>query len=152
MDRMVRSHVIYEAIALEGVVEQIITTHFCQEELRDYGFSRYCFEGEISFKNKIRILRTLLKTCYPDIRERVPLLPGKLDRIRQLRNKFAHSALSLKENRLAEEDRLGVFLLAINHGEETQEFISIESINELMKQIGNPHIHGLRLARDRKES
>jgi hypothetical protein len=134
LDRLVRSHVIYEAIALEGVIDNIISAHFCTDETKHIWFQSLIFrDGEVTFSKKIIILKKLLSNCYPEIDKLVPSLTKKLDDIRDLRNKFAHSALVLEKNKLAEAGDKGVFLRFIKDGQEKEELITKELADKVCK-------------------
>jgi hypothetical protein len=127
MDRMVRSHIIYETTAIEGVVDSIISWHFCPDENKHIWFQSLLFrDGEISFSKKIIILQKILKEFYPDLNKSVKGLTKKLDDIRMLRNKFAHSELMLDEDKIKEADDKGVFLKSIKDGKVIEEFIPLE--------------------------
>jgi hypothetical protein len=142
IDRLVRSHIIYEAISLESMVDQIIAWHFCPDETKHLWFQSLLFRvGEVPFSNKIRILKKLLRECYPDIWESVPGLTNKLDDIRDLRNKFAHSELVLDEDKVREADDRGVFLRSVQDGKIVEEFISKEMADKVVKD--NTHFHVL---------
>jgi hypothetical protein len=142
IDRLVRSHIIYEAISIEGIIDQIIAWHFCPDEAKHVWFQSLLFrEGEVGFSKKIRILKKLLRDCYPDLFEKVPGLINKLDDIRDLRNKFAHSELVLDENKVREADGKGVFLESVKDGKVDQEFVSIERANKIVND--NSHFRFL---------
>ena len=78
----------------ESIIEQIIATHFCSDQAKQLSFMSLIFkDGEITLSTKIRMLRKLLRQCYPDLYGEVSPLIRRLDKTRELRNKFAHSEL-----------------------------------------------------------
>ncbi len=133
IDRLVRSHVIYEAISVESIIDRIISWHFCPDETKHLWFQSLLFrEGEVGSSKKIRMLKKLLPDCYPDIFEKVPGLINKLDDIRGIRNKFAHSELVLDEDKVKKADGKGVFLRSVKDGKIVEEFISVETAEKIV--------------------
>jgi hypothetical protein len=95
-DRLMRSQIIYEAINLEAAVERIITFHFCPSaDKQDLFVSLMFSEGQVSFSQKLAILRKLLKLCYPKLATAFKFLLDRLEKLRKLRNEFAHLRLDL---------------------------------------------------------
>src|SRR6266478_2518643 len=72
-DRVVRSHIIYEATDIEGLIADIIACHFCPDQEKHLSFKGLMFNtAEVSFRKKIEILEKLLKSYYSDILEDIP--------------------------------------------------------------------------------
>lgn len=93
-DRLMRSQILYEAIDLEAAVERIVAFHFCPDpEKHDLFVSLLFREGEVTFSQKIKMLRKLLKLCYPTVERAFAFLPKHLEKLRKLRNEFAHLRL-----------------------------------------------------------
>jgi hypothetical protein len=138
LDRMVRSHILYEAIALEGMVDQVIAWHFCPNEEKHIWFSSLIFrKGEVTFSKKIEILETILKQFYPDINADMPGLVTRLQNIRKIRNEFAHSELVLDEDKLLEKVPEGIYLRSIKDGKVIEKFFRQEDMNERVKLANN---------------
>jgi hypothetical protein len=92
LDQRIRSRVIYNSILLENAVQKIITTHFCRERGEEILFSSLMFrEGQITFSKKITILGKLLKLAYPDLYKQCKWAIAQIDKVREIRNDFAHS-------------------------------------------------------------
>ena len=87
-DRRARGEIIYVAVVIEHQIERIIANHFNAKE--KWLFVSLIFgEGQITFSQKLIMLKKLFKEHYPDL-----IFPGMfnhLDKLRQLRNKLAHS-------------------------------------------------------------
>jgi hypothetical protein len=89
VDRLFRSQIIYEVISLEAEVETIVASYFCGDVAKHPLFFELVF-GEITFSQKTKILRKILKLAFPELLETFkPLLNG-MDTVRTLRNRFAH--------------------------------------------------------------
>jgi len=132
-DRLVRSQIVYEAITLESVVDRIIATHFCSDESKHPAFFSFIFrDGEISFSNKIRILKKILGASYPSLAKISSALAKKLDSMRDLRNKFAHSELVLPSG--DEPSNLDIKLKYYRNGH-----LEVESLSEadITRQIND---------------
>lgn len=134
-DRLFRSQLIYEAIALEGQLDKIIAWHFCPDEAK-HGllFSLVFREGQIGFSAKIQVIRKLLKHAYPELREGFGHLPKALDRLRALRNKFAHSEVVLPDDPPSADSASGVTLKSWKDGSQVQEFVSRASVDQQLKE------------------
>ena len=89
-DRLFRSQVLYEAIALEAVLDRIIAWHFCPDQTK-HGllFTLIFREGEIGLGKKIRMVAKLLRHSYSDLKDTFGFVIKRLDVLRKLRNKFA---------------------------------------------------------------
>lgn len=130
LDSIVRTRVLYQAIALEGVLDHIIAWHFCPDQAKHAAFFSLLFrEGEITLANKTRILKKILKSSYPPLLRLFPKLFKALDEIRNLRNKFAHCELVLPED-LREVDLRRIKLKYYKDGQEIIEPVSVEAIEE----------------------
>jgi hypothetical protein len=130
-DRLIRSHTIYEATAIEGVIENIIAWHFCPEEEKHLSFTALMFvRAEIPFSKKIDILERLLKDHYRDILDDIPGIINDLNSLRRFRNKFAHNELIIEEDKL-EVIPTGIWLRSLNRdGVVVEEFISSEDADK----------------------
>lgn len=85
-DRKARGDIIYAAVVIESLIERIIAKHFTKDT---WLFASLVFgEGQITFSQKLVILKKLFKQVYSDL-----IFPGmfnRLDKLRELRNKLAH--------------------------------------------------------------
>jgi hypothetical protein len=135
-DRLMRSQVIYEAIDLESAVERIILFHFCPDAARHDLFISLLFrDGEVSFSQKIKMLRKLLKLCYPKLSAAFAFLPTHLDKLRRLRNDFAHLPLDLpaepgSSDLRAEEVRLR----SVKDGARITHGVAQDQVNRVVEQ------------------
>ena len=133
-DRLVRANAIYEATAIEGLVENIIAWHFCPDADKHLLFIGLMFRAaEVPFSRKITILIKVLKHSYPDILQDIPRLEKDLTSVRKFRNKFAHDELNLDEEKLATMED-GIHLRSINrHGKVDDDFISTAEADKRVK-------------------
>jgi hypothetical protein len=133
-DRVIRSHAIYEATAIEGMVETLIAIHFCPNKQKHLSFVSLLFgRGEVPFSKKIDILQHLLQTDYPDILKTVPELINELNSLRRFRNKLAHHELVTEEDKL-ESTPSGIWLRSVNrNGKVVEEFISSTHADKILK-------------------
>jgi hypothetical protein len=144
-DRLFRSQLLYHAIALEGVVDEIIAWHFCPDPAKHGLFFASLFrEGEIGFAKKIRILRRLFRASYPDLDEPFRFLLKRLEILRELRNKFAHSRLVLPDEAPPAEEADGVRLRYLKaNGEEAEELVARSAVDQQVKEHANILMVGL---------
>lgn len=134
-DRLFRSHLLYEAIALENLVDKMIAWYFSAEESKHaLMFSLVFREGEIGFSVKIQILRKLLKKAYRDLQPAFGYLPRALDELRVLRNKFAHSEVVLPDDPPEASIADGVTLRYLRGGTKVEEFIPRAVVDRQMEK------------------
>ncbi|MGE0864516.1 MAG: hypothetical protein AB7P34_11500 [Vicinamibacterales bacterium] len=134
-DRAIRSQILFEAIALESVLDSIIAWLFCADEGKHpLLFSLIFGDGQISFSKKIVILRKLIRQIYPDLNNEFGWLPNRLDRIRMLRNKFAHAEGVLPDNPPPPERRSGATLRYFKDGKRIEEFISKDYVDDVIAE------------------
>lgn len=133
-DRLVRSELLHKAIVIDGVIAKIIAWHFCHNE-NDHPLFFSVFDiGELSFSKKIRMLNKLLKFYYSDLHEKYSEELKKLDKFRELRNKFAHSELVLPTEPLPEILPDKIELRYLKDGKNVTESITIEDANKKVKE------------------
>jgi hypothetical protein len=126
-DRVIRSHAIYEATAIEGMIESIVAWHFCPDVDKHLSFTALVTAG-MPFSKKIDVLMKLLKNSYSDILTDVPELKNKLNSLREFRNKLAHRELVMDEGKINARE-LGISLRSVNsEGKIVEEFISAERV------------------------
>ena len=138
-DRLFRSQLLYQAISLEGVVDEIIAWHFCPDPMKHGLFMALLFrEGEIGFAKKIRILRRLHRASYPDLDEPFKFLLKRLELLRELRNKFAHSRLVMPDEAPPADKAEGVRLGYLKaSGEWVEEYVARSTVDQQVKEHAN---------------
>lgn len=144
-DRLFRSQIIYEAIDLEGFVDKMIAWYFCPEKAK-HGllFASLFREGELGLSKKLRILKRLLVASHPDLLKVGGFWIKKLDKLRDLRNKFAHGKLVLPDDPPPAEKAEGVSLRWPKpNGEEAEEFISKTFIDRWVSECRHLGVAGL---------
>jgi hypothetical protein len=136
-DQNTRTQIIYNAIHLEGLVEEIIAWHFCPNEEKHLWYKSLIFKtGELSFSKKITILKGILQQFYPDIYAATLGLIKRLNDIREMRNDFAHSELVIEEGKLLENSGKppeGIYLRSIKKGKVREIFYSQADMDERIK-------------------
>ena len=132
-DRVVRSHIIYEATTIDGLIADIIACHFCPDQEKHLSFKGLILNTAVSFRRKIEILSKLLKSYYSDILEDIPGLIKNLESLCSDRNDFAHKELILDEDKLKEMPE-GIGLRSIDrNGEVVERFISSDEADKLVR-------------------
>ncbi len=109
LSKEIRGSFLDQAIAIEMLITDIISRHFCPEEARRSLFFSLV-PPELTFSTKIRILETILELCYPDLLEKYPTLIKEIKKIKNFRNRVAHSMLDTTEEFLKKKynDRIGL--------------------------------------------
>jgi hypothetical protein len=92
-DQEARGKIIYAAVRVESVIEQIIAEHFCDEKDKAMFISLMFIVGQVTFSQKLIILKKLFKEFYPDLLKLFPKMFNRLEKLRELRNKLAHSRI-----------------------------------------------------------
>jgi hypothetical protein len=140
-NRHIRGEIINAAVAVESSIEEIIAEHFCEPASKALFISLVFVVGQVTFSQKILILKKLFKDSYPDFVTTFPRLFNGLEKLRELRNKLAHSKKGFPKGpdarayMMGEIESLpkGVYLEYYKDGEVKQEFISEESFNKTVK-------------------
>jgi uncharacterized Fe-S cluster-containing protein len=92
LDHQIRAPFIVDAIIIDGLVSDIIASHFCDDTSnREELFSLVLNGGEISFSQKIGMLSRIMKKHYPNMLRQAPKLIDTLEKIRKFRNRMAHA-------------------------------------------------------------
>lgn len=92
-----RTSIIEHSASLEVQLEWIISSYFCRNS-KEYWLFNYIFfppDVEIGFYNKITMFDKLIKNVFPDVEKEHPDIIKKLNRIRKLRNDFAHGEATM---------------------------------------------------------
>lgn len=128
-DRQYRSQIIYLATIIDDYISQCIAWHFCTDPKKHLAFMSLLFNrGEVPFSKKIDIFEFILKNEYPDLHKETKGLKNKLEKLRELRNKFAHSTLALELDKLKKADA-GIYITKLGRkGEQEVEFLSEEDL------------------------
>lgn len=134
-EQKIRTAIISVAISLESEIEQIIAWHFCQDESKHLLFLSLMFnDGQVTLSQKIVILRKLFRESYPDLYQQFSGIFSQLDKIRELRNKLAHSQHTIPELRIGkkiEKPQKGIHLEYYKNGKSVSEFISLQTVEEI---------------------
>lgn len=100
-ERHFRSQIVALAVELEELVDEILALTFGLPEERHHLLFGLLREGEVGLSKKLRILKKLLLVTYPDIATDCSVWIKRIDRLRVLRNKFAHGRFILPDERYA---------------------------------------------------
>lgn len=146
-NRSTRSEVISIVIQIESHIEQTIAWHFCSDEKKHAAFISFLFmDGQITFSQKITILKKIMRSFYNDINSQISSIYNQLDKIRELRNKFAHSQLEIPYPEWITETRTkealkplaeGIDFTYFKDGRMVNEFLPLEKIKE---SIGKAYV------------
>jgi hypothetical protein len=89
------SQIVQRVVLIEKALENVIASHYLSPNYDQFlPFRSLIFrDGRIDFADKIKMVKKLLKNEHPLIFEQVSPMFNKLDKARELRNKFAHSKI-----------------------------------------------------------
>lgn len=128
----IRGKFLDQAIPIEWIIDDIISQHFCPEETRRMLYFS-SVPPELTFFSKTRIFKTILEICYPDLLEKHHNVMKEIEKIRNFRNKIAHSILEATPNFLKngynDRIRLGYY----EKGEKKCLVVKKEDIKEKLK-------------------
>ncbi len=123
-----------QAIAIELLVGDIISRHFCPEEERhSLLFSLVINETDLTFSSKINIFSQLLQLKYPDLLNRYPKVIDDLEKVRRFRNRIAHAMLDATEEFLGKKYEDRIQLVYYKGGEEKKQVVTEKEILERLK-------------------
>lgn len=137
-DRQYRAQLIYLATTIDDYISQCIAWHFCTDPKKHLAFMSLLFNrGEVPFSKKIDIFEFILKTEYPDLHQETKGLKDKLDKLRELRNTFAHSTLAMELDKLKKADT-GIYVTKLGRkGAKEVEFFSEEDLKARTDEYSN---------------
>jgi hypothetical protein len=93
-DQLTGSRIVQSAVLVEAKLENIIAFHFCDDQDKWLAFKSFIFlDGEITFSKKIEICKKVFRQYYPAVYEQISPMFKRLHKVRELRNKFAHSKI-----------------------------------------------------------
>lgn len=132
LSKEIRGRFLDQAIPIEMLIDDIISWHFCPEETRRSLFFSLV-TPKLTFSTKIKILKTILELRYPDLLKEYLKLMGEIEKIKNLRNKFAHSMLDASEEFLEKgyDDRIR--LIFYKKGEKKYLVVKVDDIWERLK-------------------
>lgn len=111
----IKSMTLSLATNIEILIEVIISGHYTITDKEWYGFETIFFNDdlELSFSKKIKMLERFLNTLYPETLKENSELINELNRVRRLRNHFAHSVNPNEEElkKIASKRLLTVFYM-----------------------------------------
>jgi hypothetical protein len=122
-----RSRIIDAATVVDELLSRCIAWYFCQDEAKHLSFIALIFNrAEVTFSKKIEIFGFIFRSQYADLCQELPQLINKLESLRKLRNKFAHTELMSSSQK--QRAGSGIHLRYINRdGKQVEEaFTEIE--------------------------
>lgn len=132
LSKEIRGSFLDQAIVIEWVIDDIISQHYCPEETR----RRLYFSTvppELTFLSKIKIFKTILDICYPDLLEKHPNLMKEIDEIRVFRNRIAHSMLEATDEFLKTGCNDRIWLEYCQRGEKKRLVVRRDDMKERLK-------------------
>jgi hypothetical protein len=133
-DSLIRARIIHCAIAIDRYLEEIIARHFCADETKLLSFRSIFTDAEISFSQKTKIAKKLIKNNYPDIYAEISPLFNKIDKLRELRNKMAHCELVIPDEPIPSESQSTITIRYYKDGEIKTESFTKKQISEIAQE------------------
>ena len=132
-----RTVIIEGATTLETQLEWIISSYFSKDS-NNYALFNYLFFGEniqLGFHDKILMFEKLLGTSMKDVHKKYPDLLTKLNRIRKVRNRFAHSETQNSNPKKIKLMKKQIFLILVEKGEVKEVDYTFVFIKEVIKDF-----------------
>lgn len=126
-----RSRFLSVSSNIENQLEIILADYFTRGDFDEYRlFSKlfYGREAELTFSKKILIFKKFLKKIYPEYLEKNTDFINSLERVRKLRNKFAHYILPQSDDLKQYVDKPIFPLFYIDEGILKQEEFPIKDV------------------------
>ncbi|MCA9820389.1 MAG: hypothetical protein KC440_06515 [Nitrosarchaeum sp.] len=131
-----KSNFLAASTGIESLVESAISKHFDPSRTKIFVNVVFHNDNEISFSKKIKMFERLLTLALPDFLKDNPDLINMLNRIRKLRNKFAH-AMDLNPDELSPFIEKNYFQMAFyENGEVKKENFVFNDIAKRNEEIG----------------
>ena len=131
----IRGPILEQAIAIELLVTDIISRHFCPDDARGLElFSLVLSCTDLTFRSKTEMLDKLLRLRYPDLVKKYPKLVGEINKVRRFRNNIAHRMLDTTEPWLSKKHADRIRLHFWKDGCRKQQVITKEIRDELLRK------------------
>jgi len=138
-DRKARGEIIYAAVTIEGVIEQIIAEHFSEGDKRWLFISLMFTVGQVTFSQNLIMLKKLFLNSYPDFLALFPGMFNQINKLRDFRNKLAHTKVDLSyglnfiiDGSEIDELPTGISLEYFKDSKVVREFITPEKIDKTL--------------------
>jgi hypothetical protein len=123
----VRGPFLEQAIAMDILISDILSQHFCaNEERRTLLYSLIL--ADMNFSSRIDKLKRLLKIHYEDLSLKYPELFSDLTAIREFRNDLAHDALDTSDEVLQDREMDRIYLLSHKNGKRQRRMVTAEEV------------------------
>jgi len=132
--KQIRAPFLEQAIYIEGLVEDIISRHFCPDEDRfNLFFSLIINRTDLTFSSKIDILERLIRLRYADLLDKYPKLIDELTKLRKFRNRIAHAILDSSDAFLAKKFTDRIQLIYYEDGQTKQQIVTVAENKERLR-------------------
>lgn len=128
----IRGRFLDQVIVIERLIDDIISRHFCPEDYR-FHLLFSLVATELTFHSRIKTLKTVLECCYPELLGKHPNLIKDIKKIKEFRNKIAHSMLDSSEDFLEKEYDDRIRLEFYRKGEKKYLVVKKDDIMERLK-------------------
>ncbi|GAH13880.1 unnamed protein product, partial [marine sediment metagenome] len=129
VSKEIRGRFLDQAIPIEMLIDDIISWHFCPEDTRQSLFFSLV-SPKLTFSNKIKILETILQIYYPDLVKKHQNLIKEINKIRDFRNRIAHSLLDASDEFLEKGYNDRIRLVFYRNGEKKHQVITMDNIKK----------------------
>ncbi len=136
INRDIRGSILELSVTLEQMTTICISSFFVKNTPDQWLFTQTIFnESEISFSNKIRILEKIVHLRFQKFEKKHSNLFKKLNRIRKLRNRLAHTMPDLTaERRIEDVQRFKIRLEYYEDGKIMHHVLSIDDVSKAKKE------------------
>jgi len=132
-----RSEIIENATTLEIQLEWIISSFF-SKNFDDYALFNYLFFGEnvqLGFHDKILMFEKLLEVNMKEFQKKHPDIIMKLNRIRKVRNRFAHGEATSPHINKLKYMKKQIFFEIVEKGEKKDVDYTFVFLKEILKDF-----------------
>ncbi len=139
LSSFLRGAVINEVAFLEIMIDIFLANHFCKGPTEKRDFLKIVMQTKyISFESKRIIFHKLITCYYPDFPKRVKDYHKLIDKIRDCRNKLAHSQLDISPNGIENFIKTkNIFLLDSIKESKELKYSEVETVIYNSKWIAN---------------
>jgi hypothetical protein len=131
-----RGDVLNHVAVIEKEIAAIISHYFCEEERRSFFYSEVATAEFFTYRNKVSILKRLLKKDYDFFWVGHSYLTKELGEIGEFRNILAHATIDVSDEALSRQPKDGVGFVSFSDGERVVRVFTEADFNDWGGRMG----------------
>ena len=148
----VRGNYLVDAIEIEGIIDDVLAIHFFKNNDAQYVDFQGFILKELQFGAKIKILVSLLNSKYPNLLNKHTSLANELEKIRDFRNRLAHSQLDTTVEYIEKKQTDRIQLMFYKDGKRQYQEITKADFDKKLQEVSSVKISLMEIWKNLSES